>query len=49
MASSETLVRNRHSVLQTKKTHITQKILGPDGETYEGKLKYIEQEIEADI
>ena len=46
--AGETLVRNRHSVLQMKKTDNIKQILGP-GSSYEGRLKYIEQEIEADI
>jgi hypothetical protein len=48
LTASETLIRNRHAVLQTKKTTSTLQVLGP-GSSYEEKLKYIEQEIEADI
>ena len=48
ISASETLVRNRHTVLQMKKTDNIKSILGP-GSSYEERLKYIEQEIEADI
>lgn len=46
--ASEVLVRERHTVLQMKKTDNIKSILGP-GSSYESRLKYIEQEIEADI